>query len=470
MKRIHKIFTTASLVLVLLLGSCEKWIDPDYNTNPNSPGDVPLNLILPSASSSLAYVYMGDYSRFASIWMQHLSGVERQAYGFELYNQGESDDNNLWNTLYGGTLKDLSKAREKATELGAVHYTGVINVMTAYTLSLITDAWDDAPYSKALMGETKLQSEYDTQEALYATINTLLYEAITEFSKPAPAGVPAPNTVADLIYRGNIPRWIAAAKSLKLRNALHLQKRSGNWNAVGSLITAGGLMGSNADNFRFVFGTPSNETGPVYNFETNRGDIRAGAFLVNLMNSNSDPRRPLYFSGAVAPGFTVPATYAGSNPGAQLASANWSGPAIAARNATAYFMTYAEVKFIEAEWRFRTGTAGAANALRDAITASLSQYGATAGTWVTTNYGALTDATITITDIIHAKYTHLYMQPEAWNDWKRTGLPVLTPSVGNVTAGVIPRRFIYPQDERLYNGDNMPAGKAITDRVWWDMP
>jgi hypothetical protein len=470
MNRTHKIFTTFSLVLVIFLASCEKWIDPEYNISPNSPSDVPINLLLPSAAASLSYVYMGDYSRFAAIWMQHQSGVDRQAYGFELYNQGESDDNNLWNTFYGGTLKDLSKAKEKAVSLGAVHYIGVINVMTAYTLSLITDTWDSAPYSKALVGETMLTSEYDTQEQIYTSINTLLDEGIAELSKASPSGVPVPTTVSELIYRGNIPNWIAAAKSLKLRNALHLQKRAGNWTTVGSLITAGGLISSNAANFRFAFGTPSNESGPVYNFDTNRGDIRAGAFLVTLMNSNSDPRRPLYFSGSVTPNFTVPATYVGSNPGAQLTTANWAGPVLATRNAVAYFMTYAEVKFIEAEWRFRTGTAGAANALREAITASLSQYGATAGTWVTTNYGTLTDASIIITDIIHAKYTHLYMQPEAWNDWKRTGLPVLNPSVGNVTAGVIPRRFIYPQDERLYNGDNMPAGKTITDRVWWDMP
>lgn len=469
MKKIHKIFTAISLLLVLFLGSCEKWIDPAYNISPNDPSDVPINLLLPSAAASLSYVYMGDYSRFVSIWMQQLSGVDRQAYGFELYNQGESDDNNLWNTLYGATLKDLSKSKEKALALGAVHYVGVVNIMTAYTLSIITDAWDDAPFSKALVGETKLQSAYDTQEALYTTINTLLDEAITELSKPAPSGIPAPNSVSDLIYKGNIPNWIAAAKSLKLRNALHLQKKAGNWNAVGTLITAGGLISSNAGNFKFSFGTPSNESGPVYNFDTNRGDVRVGAFIVALMNSNSDPRRPLYFSGTVTPNFSVPSTYSGSNPGAQLTSANWAGPAVAARNATAYFMTYAEVKFIEAEWRFRTSTTGAADALRAAISASLGQYGATAGSWVQDNYGALTDATITLSNIIHAKYTHLYMQPETWNDWKRTGLPVLTPSVGNVTAGVVPRRFIYPQDERLYNGVNMPTGKIITDRVWWDV-
>jgi hypothetical protein len=469
MKSVYKFFTITSLAILISLSSCESWIDPDFNISPNSPSDVPLNLLMPSAASAIAYSYAGDYARFPAIWMQHLSGVDRQAYGFELYNQGESDINNLWNTIYGGALKDLAKAKEKATALGAIHYIGVINVMTAHALGILTDAWDDIPYSQALIGETQLKSPYDTQQKILDTINQLLDQAITEFGKPNPTGVPAPGTVDDLLYKGSIPKWTAAAKSLKLRYALHKQKRDGNWNAVGTIINGGGLIASNADNFQFNFGAASVETGPVFNFDTNRGDIRVGAYIVNLMNANSDPRRPRYFSGAVTPAFTVPATFVGSNPGAQLTSANWTGPAFASRNSPAYYMTFAEVKFIEAEWRLRTSAAGAANALRAAVTASLEQYGVGNADWVTTNYGSITDANITIQNIILAKYTHLFMQPEAWNDWKRTGIPTFTPAVGNVTAGVIPRRFIYSQDERLYNGDNMPKDKKITDRVWWDV-
>ncbi len=469
MKRINQIIAAFSLSVVLLFSSCEKWIDPDYNTSPNAPPDVPINLLLPAASAAAAYCYAGDYARFPAIWMQQLSGVDRQSYGFETYQQSESDINNLWNTIYGGALKDLAKAKEKAEALGAIHYIGVINVQIAHILGMLTDVWDDVPYSKALAGETVLQPAYDTQQQLFTTINTLLDDAITKFGQVNPTGAPAPGTVDDLIYKGNLTRWAKAARSLKLRYALHKQKRDGNWTGVGALITAGGLMTENADNFLFNFGTPSVENGPVFNFESNRGDIRVGAFIVNLMNANSDPRRPRFFSGAVAPNFTVPATYVGSNPGAQLTSANWTGPAFASRNSPAYYMTYAEVKFIEAEWRFRTSTAGAAAALRDAISASLSQYGVANDPWVTTNYGSITDANITIQNIIMAKYTHLYMQPEAWHDWKRTGIPTLTPATGNVTAGVIPRRFIYPQDERLYNGVNMPKDKTIVMRVWWDM-
>lgn len=33
----------------------------------------------------------------------------------------------------------------------------------------------------------------------------------------------------------------------------------------------------------------------------------------------------------------------------------------------------------------------------------------------------------------------------------------------------IPRRLPYPDDERLYNGDNMPTGLTIISRVWWNV-
>ena len=67
---------------------------------------------------------------------------------------------------------------------------------------------------------------------------------------------------------------------------------------------------------------------------------------------------------------------------------------------------------------------------------------------------------------------------EAWNNWRRSGYPVLTPVVytGNFTNGQIPRREIYPSSEASTNGANLNAAVANmgkddwTTRVWWDKP
>ena len=63
---------------------------------------------------------------------------------------------------------------------------------------------------------------------------------------------------------------------------------------------------------------------------------------------------------------------------------------------------------------------------------------------------------------------------EAWNDWRRTGYPVLIPVnyPGNLTGGQIPRKLKLPSSEQTRNQQNMEAGRTNPDtqvgRVWWD--
>ena len=64
---------------------------------------------------------------------------------------------------------------------------------------------------------------------------------------------------------------------------------------------------------------------------------------------------------------------------------------------------------------------------------------------------------------------------DAWNSWRRTGFPVLTPVVypGNTTNGQIPTRLIYPSSETASNNDNLTSGGTTPNnhvgKVWWDV-
>ncbi|MBW7893370.1 MAG: SusD/RagB family nutrient-binding outer membrane lipoprotein, partial [Chitinophagaceae bacterium] len=65
---------------------------------------------------------------------------------------------------------------------------------------------------------------------------------------------------------------------------------------------------------------------------------------------------------------------------------------------------------------------------------------------------------------------------ETWANWRRTGYPVLTPVdyPGNLSGSQIPRRLMYPQNERALNPDNYQAAVSrqgkddFMSRVWWD--
>jgi hypothetical protein len=60
-----------------------------------------------------------------------------------------------------------------------------------------------------------------------------------------------------------------------------------------------------------------------------------------------------------------------------------------------------------------------------------------------------------------------FLSFENYNDWRRTGYPVLSPVTGASSA--IPRRMLYPESELLTNPQPQQSA-LLTDRVWWDKP
>ena len=92
----------------------------------------------------------------------------------------------------------------------------------------------------------------------------------------------------------------------------------------------------------------------------------------------------------------------------------------------------------------------------DPAGAAVSDYLAARGTLTTENALQL---------IMEEKSTANFLNMENWVDWRRTGFPVLT-KVPNAMSD-IPRRFLYPQSEKISNPQSQQTAK-LTDRLWWD--
>ena len=457
----QNIFKTMSLILMLavILSSCEKWIDTDININPNNPGDVSVDLLLPATQGALAYTYGGDLTRYEAMWMQHLSGVERQSFALERYSHLDSDINNLWNTLYGGALINLKVMVEKAEESGARHYMGIGKVLKAFALMNISSVWGDVPYSDAFKGaEGVLKAKYDSQQQIYETINTLLNEALVHFGEQNEPLALVPGN-SDLLYKGNIAKWEKAARSLKVRAALHLSKRNG-LGPVRDLINAGDLISDATEDFQFMFGAPANEQNPVYQFQIQRGDIRVGKRIADMLNATGDPRTSEIMA------LNVDTLYIGSGPGEALTTASLIGPGYASDNSPVFFLTHFEVKFMEAEAFFEDDKNRAAIAYNAAVKASLAKHNVSNEDWEAIH--ANEDAgSITLQKIMEGKYIAMFHSLETWTDWRRTGLPTLQLPENSVYPETL-RRFLYPLEENLYNTENVPA-HTPTSRVWWDV-
>ncbi len=433
-----------SLTITLLFLSCNDWIDPELNIDPTSPQDAPLSVILPTTQAGIGLVLGGDMGRFTSLFTQHHLGFDRQHLGLYNYNIKEDDLNNAWVTMNTGPMFDLYIMMSKADATSSPHYKGIAQVLMALSLGLWTDLLGDIPYSESFQGSANLHPKFDSQTDIYNSIQSLLDNAITNLSASTSTFKVGSS---DLIYNGSLANWIKAAYTLKARYFLHLQKYS---EAISALSNG---INSNSGDLDMPFGSTDGESNPLWDFMEERTDIRINPFFADMMTKLNDPRYTLFVDTTTM------------FPGSLLASIDSKVP----------FISYAEAKFIEAEAKFRTNDkAGAYTAYLEAITASLNDAGIT-GTDVD-NYIAqpavgVGENNLTIKNIIEQKYIALYTQPESWTDWRRTGFPTLTP----VTGAQIPRRFHYPQNCRLFNGQQLakvPDYNATPDfifsKMWWD--
>lgn len=449
------------ILLTFVIGSCKKWMDPEYNKNPGKPTDVSLALLLPGTQVGLGYAVGGDLKYPASMWMQQLAGGANQPLAFDRYNYTQSDVDNVWKWgMYSSPMVDLKIMMDKAESEGCPWYGGIAKIQMAFALGCMTDLFNDIPYSEAFKGDEDLTPKYDTQEEIYATIFTLLNSAIADLAKPADDNLYFPGG-EDFIYGGDVDLWTKAAYSLQARYYLHKSKRDGASAYTNALAALANGFSSNDEDMQVPFGNAANELSPMYQFMfwDRPYDIVIGAYLIDSMLANGDPR----FDQLVDTTDGGTGSTAGEGDGAAL-----PGPFYASPNSPVPFMSYVELKFIEAEALLQSSQAGnAATAFNDAVKASLAKMGVSDPTWESM-YAAETGATITLEKIIKQKYFALCYQLEVYNDWRRTGYPVLIPAAKAVTpGGVIPRRYPYPTSERLYNGSNMPV-VTLVDRVWWD--
>jgi hypothetical protein len=447
--------------LVFVVVSCEKWIDPDININPNQPEDVPMELLLPFIEANVAYRVCGSMEFIGPqiIWLQQLDGTDRQQLSVSNYVLNPTLVYVPWDNSYAEILMDAKVLKEKAIAANSPHNLAISNIMTVITLGQLTDAWNDIPWSEALKGNEETQPVFDTQEYVYLVMDDLLDEAIDSLSVADPVGVKG-----DYFYDGSPEMWLRATYALKARYALHLSKRRGPAAYQEAMVAVALAFTGSDDDLQFQYGTGETESNPLYQFMRDRDNVRMGSFLVDMMNDAEDPRLPVY-SAPDANG-----EYVGSTPGQTNVAASRPGVAFAAPDAPTYLITYVEMLFTKAEALYMTGAPleEVREVLGEAVAASLEKFGVMDGDWM----NAYRDRVVQVTgeelleEIMTQKYIATFYQPEAYHSWRRTGYPVIPPNpVGQMDE--IPRRFPYPATEMVWN-PNTPTGISITDRVWWD--
>lgn len=471
MKLKIKYLSALIMVAVLSFTSCEQWIDPEVNVDPDAPADVPMYLLLPAIQARTAYVMGGrDIVGTTNMWVQIFQGKGRQALLESQYRLVDSDVNNMWNSLYSGTLMDCVVLMKKADEQESPAWKGAAQVMFALNFKLAVDLYGPVPFTDALQGAVNYTPSFDPESSVYAGIETLLTDALVNLA--ATSKIPLASN-GDMIYKGNTTKWIKAANAMLAKVAVTKSEVSSGYGSAKSY--AAQAMTSNADNFKFDFDAGNPDAyNPIYQFDDERNDIVMCKTFIDRLLANNDPR-----ISALA--WKVSNTYIGLAPGIGGGNESPIGPFLGGvtqgqgKGTPVRFATAAEMQFIIAEVEADAGNVEPAQtALKAAVALSMSEMGVTNASWKTA-YNAKVDDIGTagelMTEIMIQKWIAMAGTYEPFNDWRRLGnshLNLQTASnsvLGNKFAQIYP----YPTSEKVYNRVNVPDRASINERVWWDV-
>jgi len=491
----------SGLVIAGGVAACNADDITKVNQNPNNPTDAPAGAVFTNAVINGVGRFLGwNYNgRGAAIVTQQLA--QTQYPDEDQYRRLDaSSTSGYFDTPYTSELIDLQKVIDAGTTEKRPAIYGPPLAFQSLIFEYITDTFGDIPYSEALKGdaaEAQLLPKYDAQKDVYSGLIASLTKAAADLAAPGSVTLGS----ADPIYAGSPAAWQRFANTLRARLALRLinvDPATAASELQKALAAPGGVFRSNADNAVMkwpgdgVFNNPWSD-----NFKT-RDDHRISQTLMNAMLANSDPRIPIY----AQPTVSDPTKYAGM-PNGLLATqaATWFNTssrvgAVFFPGATAYgtfggngakfpqqVLTYAELLFIKAEAAERgiagLGAGQAAGFYRDAITASMNQWGVTDAGAITTFLGrpdvAYKGGTEGLKQIAVQKWIALFTDGgQAWAEWRRTCQPnTLVPGPAAI-VNYIPRRFYYSTTEVSANSDNLAAAIArqgpdnFGTRVYWD--
>lgn len=427
MKRYNKI--TAKLLTLIgwavLAGACTDSVMDKINEDKNHPSNVQAKFILTDVITSTSFGGVGgDFSSYASVYMEHETGVYNQFYNAEI-RSGEptlaTTYNNPWNSLYSNIKNAklaIHKLENDVSEKGNDVTLGIAKVMLAYNAALLADLFGDAPYLQA--GELNadgtpkyMQPAIDTQQTIYGQVLENINQAIGLFDGND-AGATGGIGANDFIYSGDADSWKKAAYGLKARYMLHLLNRSENPQEDLETILAcvNNSFASPREEMKFAIYNGSSELNPLYALTSSRDAMGASASLVEKFKELDDPRLTYSFMQCTNPNrytfeqLTNPDNIvAAPNGEPQQVQFRYSYSMISlAPTAPTQLLSYHEIKFIEAETLVRLGRIGADASLKEGITAAFANLQNSIRSAIEGNSFTGTPPTVNLNDTVASGY------------------------------------------------------------------
>lgn len=420
--------------------------------------------------------------------------------------------NRFYAQIYAQTIPQLRAILDNA-EAGSGE-TAFANIWWVFTFHRLTDEFGPVPYFDA--GKPQEVIAYNPQDKIYDDFFKRLDAAVKDL-KALPAGTTVFKGY-ELMYNGDVSKWIRFANTLRLRLALRISAVDpARAKTEAEAAVASGVMIDNSQNAALLKSLQGNDINKLSQ-TAGWNEFSMSSTIASYLKGYADPRLSKYFQPSIATSeFNslrngLPAVLLGKPRNTSAYNSNigtyWVVPNgttfVPNLEAPFHIMNSAEAYFLRAEGALNGWNMGgnAKDLYEQGITTSLRQWGVSEGEITAyLNSNALPVApgdsqnspAVATTPIKWdaseamrreqigtQKWLAIYPGGlEGWAEFRRTGFPKMYPVVQSqntaLPQGVFIKRLPYPNSEEISNLDELTKGRALlggTDnpatRVWWD--
>ncbi|HXD77656.1 MAG TPA: SusD/RagB family nutrient-binding outer membrane lipoprotein [Puia sp.] len=437
------------------------------NNDPKNPTNISYSALFTRGQQQLSNLLnTADYdfnpmNFFEQYWQETTYLNESQ---YDIFYRGIPDAD--WNTLYLNVLANLvradSLAKIQVTDAGALaNVHAQIDIMQVMAFYYLVTTYGDIPYSAAFNLVNNAFPKYDDAMTVYKDLLTRMSADIAALDDGS-AGVGS----ADQIYGGDIDAWKKFASSLQLRMGITIADADDALAKTTVEAAAPNVFTSNADNANFAYLSSPPYVNPIYNFfilGARQGDFVACSTFITQLQSDNDPRLPLFFTT----NSDTSANYTGGTPGDGVSYFGHAKPApiIYTPDFRGVFIDYPETQFYLAEAAERGYSVGgtAASFYQNGVEGSIIEWGGdSASAKAYYNQSSVTYATAAGTwqqKIGTQAWIAFYNRAwDAWVDSRRLGYPVFP--APDKAKSTFPERFTYPVTETNVNSTNYSSAAA----------
>jgi hypothetical protein len=250
-----------------------------------------------------SYEYYYDYNRAIYYWDQTF--VTMTGNSANVYT-GSGNLNQRTSMFYGSVGNKLVDVRHlidimpEAQRAQYVYMRAITGIPLVYYAWYTSDVQGSIAYTQAFQARYTglLTPKYDTQEALYDTLDNQL-KAIVAILK-APQSISQVSLGAnDIYYQGDVTSWIKAANSLRLKMAFRLLKRNPDkLKAIATEVLADdiGVISASAEDWKFIgaIGFTGGDYSP-----TSNSTVSGAKNTIDFMRNSKDPRIRIFFKQAL---------------------------------------------------------------------------------------------------------------------------------------------------------------------------